>query len=120
MSDPRFEQYFADLGEDERVVALAIRDAVREAVSGNPEVSEAVKWGYPAWVHEGKNGNMCSIMSAKGYVRLQFFRGMELPQAESRLEGTGKGMRHLKVWCDREFPAEVIRGLVSDAVSVHV
>ena len=39
----------------------------------------------------GKRGNMCSIMGANGYVRLQFFRGLELPDAESRLEGTGKG-----------------------------
>ncbi len=58
-------------------------------------------------------------MGATGYVRLQFLRGAELPQAESRLEGTGKGMRHLKVWCNREFPSEEIRSLVSHAVSLH-
>ena len=119
MSESKFDRYFADLDEAERVVALRIRDAVREAVGGNPQVSETTKWNYPAWVHEGKNGNMCSIMGAKGYVRLQFFRGMELPEAESRLEGTGKGMRHLKVWCEGEFPSEEIRGLVLDAVALY-
>ncbi len=119
MSESRFDQYFAGLDEAERLVALKVRDVVREAVSANPRVSETTKWDYPAWVHEGKNGNMCSIMGATGYVRLQFFRGAELPQSESRLEGTGKGMRHLKVRCGREFPSEEIRSLVSDAVSLH-
>ena len=119
MSESKFDRYFAELEEAERLVAYQIRDAVREAVGENPNVSETTKWNYPAWVYSGKRGNMCSIMGATGYVRLQFFRGAELPESESRLEGTGKGMRHLKVWCDGEFPAEGIRALVSDAIALH-
>lgn len=119
MSESKFDRYFADLDEAERSVAYRIRDAVRDAVGGNPNISETTKWSYPAWVHAGKRGNMCSIMGAKGYVRLQFFRGVEVPDAESRMEGTGKGMRHLKVWCDQEFPTEEIVGLVRDAVALH-
>ena len=119
MSDSKFDRYFTELDETERAVAHQIRDAVRVAVGSNPSVSETTKWNYPAWVYAGKRGNMCSIMGANGYVRLQFFRGAELPDAESRLEGTGKGMRHLKVWCNRELPTEEIVGLVRDAVTLH-
>ena len=119
MSESKFDRYFLELDEAERAVAYRIRDAVREAVGGNPNISETTKWNYPAWVHQGKRGNMCSIMGANGYVRLQFFRGAGLPDAESRLEGTGKGMRHVKVWCKDKFPAEEIRGLVSDAIQLH-
>ena len=119
MAESKFDRYIADLDEAERAVALRIRDAVREAVGDHPRISETTKWNYPAWVYEGKRGNMCSIMGANGYVRLQFFRGAELPRAESRLEGTGKGMRHLKVRCDAEFPSEEIRGLVRDAIELH-
>ncbi|MCY3567342.1 MAG: DUF1801 domain-containing protein [Chloroflexi bacterium] len=119
MSPSAFDRYFDGLGEVERPVALAVRDAVRLAVGDNPRISETTKWNYPAWVHAGRRGNMCSIMGANGYVRLQFFRGAELPEAETRLEGTGKGMRHLKVWCDGEFPGKAIGSLVSDAVSLH-
>lgn len=119
MAESKFDQYIAGLDEAERTVALRVRDAVRDAVGGNPKISETTKWNYPAWVYAGKRGNMCSIMGANGYVRLQFFRGAELPAAESRLEGTGKGMRHIKVWCDDEFPESVIRQLVSDAIELH-
>ena len=119
MSKSEFDRYFSSLAEAERLVAQKVRDAVRETVGNHPNITETTKWRYPAWVHDGKNGNMCSIMGAKGYVRLQFFRGMELPNAESRLEGTGKGMRHLKVRCDEEFPTQAIRSLVSDAIAVH-
>ena len=119
MSESKFDRYFDDLDVSERIVALQIRDAVRAAVAGNPKIVETTKWNYPAWVHEGRNGNVCSIMGANGYVRLQFFRGAELPQAETRLEGTGKGMRHLKVWCGAEFPSEEIQSLVFDALTLH-
>lgn len=119
MSNPKFDEYLANLEQAERIVAFSIRDAVREAVGDNPRISETTKWNYPAWVHQGKNGNICSIMGANGYVRLQFFRGAELPAAETRLEGTGKGMRHLKVWCDAEFPSVEIRALVADAIELH-
>ncbi|MYA00492.1 MAG: DUF1801 domain-containing protein [Chloroflexi bacterium] len=119
MSESKFDRYFAELEEAERAVAYRIRDALRDALGANPKISETTKWSYPAWVYAGKRGNMCSIMGATGYVRLQFFRGAELPDAESRMEGTGKGMRHLKVWCDREFPAKAIQGLVADAVALH-
>ena len=119
MADSKFNQYIAGLDEAERAVALRVRDAVRDAVGSNPNISETTKWNYPAWVYAGKRGNMCSIMGANGYIRLQFFRGAELPAAESRLEGTGKGMRHIKVWCDGEFPEVVIRRLVSDAIDLH-
>ena len=50
--------------------------------------------------------NMCSIMGANGYVRLQFFRGAELDDPTSALEGTGKAMRHLKVHCNQPLPEE--------------
>ena len=119
MAESDFDRYIADLDQAERGVALRIRDAVREAVGDNPRISETTKWNYPAWVHEGKRGNICSIMSANGYVRLQFFRGAELPAAETRLEGTGQGMRHLKVWCDARFPEEEVRTLVTDAVELY-
>jgi len=119
MSESKFDRYFAELEEAERAVAYRIRDEVRDAVGANPKISETTKWSYPAWVYAGKRGNMCSIMGANGYVRLQFFRGAELPEAEARLEGTGKGMRHLKVWCEQEFPEDAIRELVQDAVAVH-
>ena len=119
MADSKFDQYIAGLDAAERTVALKVRDAVRDAVGSNPNISETTKWNYPAWVYSGRRGNMCSIMGASGYVRLQFFRGAELPASESRLEGTGKGMRHLKVWCDGEFPADTIHQLVSDAIALH-
>jgi hypothetical protein len=75
-----------------------------------PEVVEIVKWGNPTYLLKGKN--FASIMLGyEGHLNLGFWRGAKVDS--KLLEGTGKGMRHIKVWREsdineREF-AEVIR-----------
>ena len=117
----RWAACFDELAEPEQATALAIRDLVRQVVRERaPQAKEAVKWGYAAWVLGAKSGgNMCSIMGAQGYVRLQFFRGAELHAPTSALEGTGKGMRHLKVHCNQPLPEETLRSLVTAAIALH-
>ena len=122
----RWEACFDELPEPQRATALAIRNLVRQVVRERaPQAQEAVKWGYAAWVLGAKGGrNMCSIRGAKGYgakgyVRLQFFRGAELDDPTSALEGTGKGMRHLKVHCNQPLPEETLRSLVASAIALH-
>ncbi len=117
----RWAACFDELAEPERTTALAIRDLVRQVVrEHDPQAEEAVKWGYAAWVLGARGGrNMCSIMGASAYVRLQFFRGAELDDPTSALEGTGKAMRHLKVHCDQPLPEETLRSLVASAIALH-
>lgn len=120
----RWAACFDELAEPQRATALAVRDLVREVVRERaPQTKEAVKWGYAAWVlgSKGSRGgaNMCSIMGAKAYVRLQFFRGVELDDPTSALEGTGKAMRHLKVYCNQPLPEETLRSLVASAIALH-
>ena len=117
----RWAACFDELAEPERATALAVRDLVRQVVRERaPQAEEAVKWGYAAWVLGAKGGaNMCSIMAARAYVRLQFFRGAELDDPTSALEGTGKGMRHLKVHCNQPLPEATLRSLVASAVALH-
>ena len=117
----RWAACFDELPEPQRATALAIRDLVRQVVRERaPQAQEAVKWGYAAWVLGAKGGgNMCSIMGAKGYVRLQFFRGAELDDPSSALEGTGKAMRHLKVHSNQPLPEETLRSLVTAAIALH-
>lgn len=109
----QFRKYFAQLDDDLRGSALSLRDLVRQAA---PKAAEALKWGYPTWVHRG---NVCSINHGRGYVRLQFFRGVELPDPSELLEGTGKSMRHVKVWADAELPSSDIRALVREAMALN-
>ncbi len=73
-----------------RALAQGLRRVIEKAA---PELHEMVKWGNPVYVANGKNA-VC-IMVYKDHVNLGFFMGAKMKS--ERLEGTGKGLRHVKV-----------------------
>lgn len=104
------DAYIAGLESPLQELVLALRELILEAA---PEAQETVKWSHPCYVQKGL---FCSIMAADGYVRLQFFRGADLPDPQGFLEGIGKGMRHVKVHSLESMPTDALRALVQAAV----
>ena len=76
-----------------RELAEALRTLIRQAA---PEAPER---GYTGWGAIGydKSGTACAIHPQRSWVNLAFSHGVELPDPEGLLEGTGKSMRHIKV-----------------------
>ena len=52
------------------------------------------------------------VNSFKDHVNVGFFRGNSLDDPYGLLEGTGKRMRHVKLWPDREVNAAALRDLI--------
>ena len=107
------DAYVARLEPPIRELVEALRKLVREAA---PEAEESLKWGTPCYEH---NGLLCSIGPARAYARLQFFPGASLADPAGLLEGTGKGMRHVKVRSADSIPSAALRALVREAVRLN-
>jgi hypothetical protein len=77
---------------DPQMWALAneLRKIIHKAV---PKSQELVKWRNPTYLFDGKN--IAWIMVHRDHVNLGFFQGAKMKSP--RLEGTGKGFRHIKV-----------------------
>ncbi len=69
-----------------------------------PDAREELKWGQP-WY--GVKKGVCYIAAFKDHVNLGFTRGTELADPAQRLEGTGKGMRHVKIRNPKEIDTAV-------------
>jgi hypothetical protein len=54
-------------------------------------------------------------MVLKNHVNLAFLRGAELTEARELLEGTGKGMRHIKVRSPKDIRKQAFAALVKEA-----
>ena len=76
-----------------------------------PDATEELKWSQPCY---GKVQDVCYISGAKDHITFGFFRGTELDDPHGKLEGTGKGMRHVKIK-DPGNVDEPVRKLISDA-----
>jgi hypothetical protein len=108
------DDYIKRLESPMREIAEELRHIVREAA---PQAKEAIKWGMP--VYE-RNGNFCAIDgSRRSYVNLQLFQGASLPDPEGLLEGTGKGMRHVKVRELEGIPKDALKRLVREAARLR-
>ena len=57
------------------------------------------------------------IMPMRGYVNLGFYQGAVLADPERLLEGTGKGLRHVKIRSLAEVDRLAVRALVSAALA---
>lgn len=103
--------YFDTLGPDQRETAQALQRAVLEAA---PELSQSVKWGNLVFMVE--RHNLLAIVAHKGHVNLQFFNGAALAAQFPQLEGTSKGLRHLKCRHRQPVDTALVRALVQAAM----
>lgn len=91
------EDFLETYTPEVRNLALQLRDLVFEI---DPEVIEQIDipahllaYGYAkTYTHL-----MCVIILYEDYVNLGFPRGVDLPDPEGVLEGTGKRARHVKI-----------------------
>ena len=57
------------------------------------------------------------IMPMRGYVNLGFYQGAQLADPKRLLEGTGKGLRHVKIRSLAEADRAPVRALVAEALA---
>jgi hypothetical protein len=87
----------------------AILEALRKLIEQTaPSAEPSIKWGMPFFTVGGKM--MCALGATKSHVTLVLVGPPgRFPDPEGRLEGKGKGGRHLKVRSLDELPKEQVR-----------
>ena len=97
-----------------REVTDWLRKLVKKTV---PESREALNpGGLPTFEWRGA---ICYFMVGKQHVTFGFPRGTELPDPAKLLEGTGKGLRHVKVREKEQLLDANLRDLNLSAVSLN-
>ena len=92
-----------------------IVEKLRQAVKGtSKELREEMKWNVPTY---SINKNICSIMAHKNHVNLQIFQGAKIKDA-NKLEGSGKGMRHIKYKDLNEVKVAQVKKYLKQAIAL--
>lgn len=105
------EAWFDMLPPPQQPSARALQAVVLRAA---PSLGQAVKWGN--LVFTVNHFHALAIAPYKTHVHLQVFRGASLLQQFPMLEGTGRGLRHLK-W---RYSQPLDEGLITDLVLATV
>ena len=95
-------------------VAKALRALMKKEIK---EVEEYVNpWKIPSF---DSNGPLCCFMVGKEHATFAFMRGAKLPDPEKLLEGTGKGVRHLKLRDVSDVRKPGVKKLVLEAAKLN-
>jgi hypothetical protein len=103
--------YIGLLGTPQNDVAARLREIV---LTRYPQLREDIKWHVP--VYSLGTTPIVSIEGFKAHVNLKFFKGALLQDREGLLEGTGKGVRHIKFRSTEDVDEGKIRGLIDQAL----
>lgn len=110
------EGFLEDYKPEIKDLALQLRDLVFEI---DPSVNEQIDkpahllaYGYAkTYAHL-----MCVIILYKDYVNLGFPRGIDLPDPEGLLEGTGKRARHVRIRDKEQIESPEVAALIQASV----
>jgi hypothetical protein len=95
-------------------VAKAVRALTKNTVRG---VEEYVNpWKIPSF---DSNGPLCCFLVGKEHVTFAFMRGAALLDPEKLLEGTGKGVRHIKLRSVADVKKPAVKKLITQAVKLN-
>lgn len=99
-----------------RKIAAAVRALIGEVMPGVIEVAweQQGNVGYGVGPKKGSE-QFCYIMPFAAHVNLGFFYGADLDDPAGLLEGTGKGLRHVKIRSVEDVKKPALRKLVAQA-----
>ncbi len=108
-----YDEVAGQAAEGLRPVLAALRALAHEVHPDGVETASrkerSVSWGFEG----GKmNSWYAYAMPHKAHVNLGFFHGVDLPDPERLLEGTGKRLRHVKLRDPAAALAPAVRALM--------
>ena len=62
---------------------------------------------------------ICAIIPSKKGLKLGFYKGVDLPDPEKMLEGTGKISRYIEIKSDRQIKSPALKKLLADALIAY-
>jgi hypothetical protein len=109
----RVEDLVAELVPEQQDIVNRLRALIRKTV---PDVVETSKWGNVTFLLNDKN--FAAIMLGyKDHLNLGFWQGARLKS--SLLEGTGKGIRHIKVWKASDIKEREFASVIEQAAKLN-
>jgi hypothetical protein len=74
-----------------------------------------MKWGSPVWVG---SGNVLYLICFRDHVNLGLFQGARLAARFPQIEGTGKGLRHVKILSEASASSPAVVRIIRAAIEL--
>lgn len=113
-----FDELMEGVSAEKQAIARRLRETILDV---HPQAVEVVRLGDNAASYGVGPKKMseayCYIMPQKKWVNLGFYHGVDVPDPEQQLEGTGKRLRHVKVRTSAAAGQPSLRTLIASALA---
>ena len=117
--DADFDKLLAESAPTVAEAARALRAAIHDAF---PDGVEQVDFGNRL-LAVGRSMKMRDLLFAviphSAHVNLQLADGVDLPNPDGRIEGTGKRIRHIKVRSAEDARSAAVRATIAAEIALH-
>lgn len=112
--EPKIQQFFLKLNDKKSGLATKVRDIV---LSAHPSIAETLKWNQLTFVYGKVNIAFIYTYTGVDYINLGFFKATSLTDPNNLFQGTGKGMRHIKIAAGKDIPVGQIKKWIKEAIT---
>jgi len=109
------ERFFLALPDLKRQLAMELREIILDKQT---DIEESIKWGQLTFSKNNKNIAFIYTHQGANYMNLGFFKAVHLSDPNKLFEGTGKQMRHIKIYTGKDIPATQIKKWFKQARSI--
>src|SRR6478609_1194473 len=109
-----FAQWAADQHAWQKKLITALRKLVKKT---SPSLGESVKWGNGVWL--GKEWPVAFLHAKDDHLQFGFFAGTELSDPKELLQGSGKHVKHIKVYTLADIDEVAFARLVRQATRLE-
>jgi hypothetical protein len=107
------EAFLCGLPAEKRELAEEIR---RIVIQADKKIEEAIKWGNLTFVKNGKNIAFVYTYGKVSYINFGFFKATSLKDPKGLFQGTGKSMRHVKIYSRKDLDKKQFIAWVKETV----
>lgn len=114
--DKAIEQFLENLPEEKRKPASKLRELILKT---NLSITEAIKWGNITFIHGKANLAFIYTYKTVNYINLGFSKATSLADPDNLFEGTGAGMRHIKIETIKDIPTAQVKAWIKEAIALE-
>lgn len=103
------DKYINELSPELGKLTQSLRELIKRTL---PQASEKLKWGNPSYLLDKQI--ICSICVYKNHINLEFWKGSTFNSPF--LEGTGKNLRHIKIFDQKDIEDKKLAHLIKSAI----
>ena len=110
------EDFLSSLTEEKRRLAEMVRKIVLDA---DKKIEETIKWGNLAFIKNRKNIAFVYTYDKAPYINFGFVKATSLKDPNGLFQGTGKGMRHVKIYSKKDIDKNQFTAWLKEAVQLE-